>query len=204
MTEIEDFEDDLSLFEQSVGGARAVLAEFSGEMRSMQSTVSDTKQEVEGLEKGLSRGFKSGVEGLVFGGKDLSQSLRSVMQSTVGSVYKASMSPLLSQASGALANGFSGAMRGLVPFAKGGVVERPTAFPMRGGAGLMGEAGPEAIMPLTRGADGRLGVRSAGAEQRPIQVVMNISTPDVGGFQRSQSQIAAQMGRALARGSRNR
>ena len=35
----------------------------------------------------------------------------------------------------------------------------PTLFPMRGGAGLMGEAGPEAIMPLARGADGKLGVR---------------------------------------------
>jgi hypothetical protein len=34
--------------------------------------------------------------------------------------------------------------------------------------------------------------------------VMNISTPDVQGFQRSQTQVAAQVGRALARGQRNR
>ena len=67
----------------------------------------------------------------------------------------------------------------------------------------MGEAGPEAIMPLARGADGRLGVQSSGGA-RPVTVVMNISTPDVAGFQRSQSQIAAQASRALARGQRNK
>jgi len=76
-------------------------------------------------------------------------------------------------------------------------------FPMRGGFGLMGEAGPEAIMPLTRGSDGRLGVRSEGSG-RAVNVVMNISTPDVEGFRRSNSQIAAQMGRVLSRGQRNR
>jgi len=90
-----------------------------------------------------------------------------------------------------------------MPFAKGGVVSQPTNFPMSGGMGLMGEAGPEAIMPLTRGPDGRLGVQSAGGS-RPVTVVMNISTPDVQGFQRSQSQIAAQAMRALSRGQRNR
>lgn len=67
----------------------------------------------------------------------------------------------------------------------------------------MGEAGPEAIMPLSRGADGRLGVRMAGGG-RPVTVVMNIQTPDVAGFERSQSQIAARAARALARGQRNR
>jgi phage-related minor tail protein len=58
-------------------------------------------------------------------------------------------------------------------------------------------------MPLARGADGRLGVQAAGGG-RPINVVMNISTPDAAGFQRSQSQIAAQVSRALSRGQRNR
>jgi phage-related minor tail protein len=74
---------------------------------------------------------------------------------------------------------------------------------MRNGTGLMGEAGPEAIMPLTRGADGRLGVRAEGGAARAVNVVINISTPDVAGFQRSQSQIAAQMNRLLAQGHRN-
>lgn len=77
-------------------------------------------------------------------------------------------------------------------------------FAMRGGTGLMGEAGPEAILPLARGADGRLGVQAGGGGGRPVTIVMNIATPDVQGFQRSQSQIAAQAARAMARGQRNR
>lgn len=50
-------------------------------------------------------------------------------------------------------------------FAKGGaftnsIVDTPTLFPFAKGTGLMGEAGPEAIMPLSRDATGRLGVRA--------------------------------------------
>ena len=51
----------------------------------------------------------------------------------------------------------------IMPFARGGVINRPTLFPMAKGAGLMGEAGPEAIMPLKRGPDGKLGVAGGGA-----------------------------------------
>ncbi len=48
-------------------------------------------------------------------------------------------------------------------YANGGVVGSPTLFPMAGGkTGLMGEAGPEAIMPLKRGANGKLGVQMEG------------------------------------------
>jgi len=50
----------------------------------------------------------------------------------------------------------------IVPYAYGGIVNRPTIFPMANGAGLMGEAGPEAIMPLKRGANGKLGVQATG------------------------------------------
>jgi phage-related minor tail protein len=64
----------------------------------------------------------------------------------------------------------------------------------------MGEAGPEAIMPLARGADGKLGVRGAGGG---THVTVNISTPDVAGFKQSQSQIAAMMHQAVTRGQRN-
>ena len=65
---------------------------------------------------------------------------------------------------GGFANGaaFSGGQ--VIPFANGGIVAGPTLFPMAGGmTGLMGEAGAEAIMPLARGADGRLGGASKGA-----------------------------------------
>ena len=44
----------------------------------------------------------------------------------------------------------------------GTVVNKPTIFPFARGMGLMGEAGPEAILPLKRGADGKLGVEAGG------------------------------------------
>jgi phage-related minor tail protein len=64
-------------------------------------------------------------------------------------------------ASGGVVDSFSGG--NVIPFASGGVVGSPTYFGMGGGqTGLMGEAGPEAIMPLKRGPDGKLGVEAAG------------------------------------------
>jgi phage-related minor tail protein len=66
----------------------------------------------------------------------------------------------------------------------------------------MGEAGPEAIMPLSRGADGRLGVRTQGGSA--VTINMNITTPDAQSFQRSNGQVASQMARALGRSQRNR
>ena len=89
----------------------------------------------------------------------------------------------------------------VTPFASGGVVAAPTYFPMAGGTGLMGEAGPEAIMPLTRGADGRLGV-AAGGGARPVSVNVTIATPDPGAFRRSEAQVSASLARAVARGQR--
>ena len=57
-------------------------------------------------------------------------------------------------------------------FARGGIVDRPVLFPMANGAGLMGEAGPEAVMPLGRDSRGRLGVRAGGADSG-IRVIVN-------------------------------
>ena len=71
-------------------------------------------------------------------------------------------------------------LRGRVqPFARGGIVSGPTLFPMANGAGLMGEAGPEAVMPLTR-INGRLGVDARGAAGSAVNVVIhNNSTAQI-------------------------
>lgn len=72
----------------------------------------------------------------------------------------------------AMAKGGVVGANGIQPFANGGIVTKPTFFKYaKGGTmqnGLMGEAGPEAIMPLKRGADGKLGVaaRLDGAMKR--------------------------------------
>lgn len=69
-------------------------------------------------------------------------------------------------------NAFQGGR--VIPFASGGVVDSPTFFPMARGIGLMGEAGPEAIMPLKRGPDGKLGVVAQGGGGVHISVHQTI------------------------------
>jgi lambda family phage tail tape measure protein len=65
----------------------------------------------------------------------------------------------------------------VVPFATGDIFSRPTVFPMaRGKVGMLGEAGPEAIMPLTRGAGGRLGVGMDGGSQPQVNLkIVNVT-----------------------------
>lgn len=59
----------------------------------------------------------------------------------------------------------------------GSVVSSPTLFAFAKGAGLMGEAGPEAIMPLTRAADGSLGVRAIGTGGGSGGTSISVSAP---------------------------
>lgn len=61
----------------------------------------------------------------------------------------------------------------VIPFAHGGVVDRPTLFPMAHGYGLMGEAGPEAVLPLKRLSSGRLGVEAAGGPRVTVNIINN-------------------------------
>jgi lambda family phage tail tape measure protein/TP901 family phage tail tape measure protein len=70
----------------------------------------------------------------------------------------------------------------VIPFAKGGVVGSPTLFPMsRGRTGVMGEAGPEAIMPLERGSDGKLGVKVNGGGMAAPSFATTINVKVEGG-----------------------
>lgn len=219
MTELDGldgFEAQVSALEESLGTARSVTQAFDVELLRMRESLTLTGREVGTLSRSIGRGLRGAFDGLVFDGLKLSDALRQVSQSIVNAAYSAAVSPVQNQLGGLIASGIEGLVAGVVPFAHGdsftqgrvmpfatgGVVSGATYFPMRGGTGLMGEAGPEAIMPLTRGADGRLGVRSEGGA-RAVNVTMNISTPDVQGFRRSQSQIAAELGRALGRGQRN-
>lgn len=65
-------------------------------------------------------------------------------------------------------------------FASGGVINRPTLFPMASGMGLMGEAGPEAVMPLTRDSQGRLGVKQISGSSSPgVSIVINNNSDKV-------------------------
>ncbi|MGI8527375.1 MAG: phage tail tape measure protein [Pseudolabrys sp.] len=100
------------------------------------------------------------------------------------------------------ASDLKAAMGAVKPFAAGGVIGTPSYFPLAsGGLGLAGEAGPEAIMPLSRGPDGRLGVASSGGGSPSI--IVHISTPDAASFRRSEAYVTGQIARAVARGQRS-
>lgn len=210
--------DDLGALEARLEGVVPMTAAFEAELARLGQTMLFTGREVGTLSTAFGSGLRRAFDGVVFDGMRLSDALKGVAAGMAASVYSVAMRPVQNALGGALAEGmnalFGGALafaKGgafaqgrVLPFAQGGVVTSPTLFPMRGGVGLMGEAGAEAILPLARGADGRLGVQAGGGGGRPVTVVMNITTPDVAGFQRSQSQIAAQAARALSRGQRNR
>lgn len=219
MDEIEGLdvlESEVKALEDTLGSVTAMTDAFEGQLRRVQGTLGDTTRDLGHLERGFSGGLRKAFDGLVFDGNSLSEAFATLGQAMSRTVYNTAMKPVTDHFGGLLAGGVNALVSGLMPFekggafsagqlrpfAKGGVVDGATVFPMRGGAGLMGEAGPEAIMPLTRGADGALGVKAQGGQT--VNITMNISTPDVAGFQRSQSQIAASMARALGRGQRNR
>ena len=161
-------------FSASVSGGK----QFDDVLKSLALRISDlaVRLAFKPLEKSLTTGISSLLSGLTGSGSG-------------GGSGGGSASSSLAAASGAIK-----------PFASGGVIGTPSYFPlMGGGVGLAGEAGPEAIMPLARGPDGRLGVSGGGGNTINVQ----ISTPDLDNFRRSESYITGQIARAVARGQRS-
>ena len=209
-------QEQVKALDNSFGAAATVAGAFDGELQRMRRALADTGRDMATLERGFSGGLRRAFDGVAFDGMKLSDALKTVATSMVNTTYQSALRPVTDHVGGLLSKGMGALVGGVLPFAKGGsfaqgrvmpfaaggIVTGPTTFPMRGGMGLMGEAGPEAIMPLARGPDGKLGVRGGGGGA--VNVVINIQTPDVAGFERSQSQIAAQMGRILGQGHRNR
>ena len=87
----------------------------------------------------------------------------------------------------------------VVPFNYGGVVNRPSVFPLaRGGVGLMAEAGsPEAIMPLKRGKGGKLGVESSGGGGNVVNVSVNAGGTSAEGNTMKANQLGKMIGSAI-------
>lgn len=163
----------------------------------------------------FSRAMTNAFTVSVTGGKQFDSVLKSLALRLSSLSLNLALKPVQNSIAGGIESLFSGltgagasastavaAASGAVkPFASGGVIGTPTYFPlMQGGVGLAGEAGPEAIMPLRRGPDGRLGVAGAGGGVSSITV--QIATPDPGSFRRSESYITGQIARAVARGQR--
>lgn len=119
--------------------------------------------EADRLTRGFGRALGDALEGGVVKGRSLSDTLRGL----AGRLSQIALSAALRPFENALGGLFSGLTKGLLggitPFAKGGVLGAPTVLSSGGAAlALAGEAGPEAVLPLARGADGRLGVTAGG------------------------------------------
>ena len=191
-----------------------VLSSRLSDMRALGTLTQSLSKSAESFGKSITNAFAKGI----IEGKRFEDVLRSVGRSITETLLKSALKPLQAGLSSLLGTGlksltglFSGGLGGLglggggvpvMPFAEGGVIASPAYFPLGRGLGLMGERGAEAILPLSRGADGRLGVRSSGEARRPLNVVVQVSTPDADSFRRSEAQVSAAIARAVARGSR--
>lgn len=184
---------------------------FSGLNTEMRTSLALGKQ----FGSSLGRAF----EGLALQGRGLGDVVRQLGLSLSRIAFRAAFKPL----ENAIGSAFSSLLTGVtapaagglgkagapmlsasapIPFAKGGVIGSPVTFPLGRGTGLAGERGAEAILPLARGPDGRLGVAASGASGGPM-ITFNISTPDADSFRRTETQIAALLQRAVGSGSRN-
>jgi phage-related minor tail protein len=161
-------------------------------------------ERVRDLATGVSRTLTRAFRGAIAEGRSLRTLLADIGRSFADIALRAALRPLGNLAGGAvesLFNAFNPALAGVTPFAKGGVISAPSYFPMPGRWGLAGEAGPEAILPLQRGSDGRLGV-AAGGGQGGVNVTFNVTTQDARSFAAAEAEVSAMLLRAVRRGGR--
>jgi len=178
--------DEVEAKTLKVEAARKTLteAERLGVITSQQSdealkeytkTLGDAKSPMLDLANTASQSLSSAFMAIVDGSKSASDAFGDMARAIIKQAFEmAVINPIINSIFGGV-KGFSllpsffaagGAFSGgsqIQAYADGGVVGSPTTFPMAGGkTGLMGEAGPEAIMPLKRGANGKLGVQMEG------------------------------------------
>jgi lambda family phage tail tape measure protein len=198
-------EKQKALEEATKSSGKTFKESFGDKMEEYKKSLADFGGQAAGVVINAFQGMEDALTTFVTTGKanfrDLANSI--IADITRIAIRQAIIKPLV----GALfpdvknANGNVFAANGIVPFAKGGIVDRPMVFPFaRGGIGLMGEAGPEAIMPLKRGPGGRLGVEASGGGQG---VVVNVNVDAQGTSVQGDQSRAGNLGRAIAEAVRN-
>ncbi|MGY6708366.1 MAG: phage tail tape measure protein [Rhizobiaceae bacterium] len=171
-----------------------VTVRIEADTQPFEAALNDLQQ----LSQDFGRQLTGALQGAVVNGRSLEDVLRRLALNLAGMALGQGLKPL----QGLFSSLFGQMLGGITPFAKGGVVASPTYFGSGGGLGLMGEAGAEAILPLARGADGRLGV-AAGGQGRPVNIVFNVTSPDAASFRKSEAQVTGMLARAVSRGTRS-
>jgi hypothetical protein len=194
-------DEELALYERQLD-IRQALGDYSAQysdatvraaaerieaMQKEEDAIERIRQRNEALAQTIAQTMGDGLMSIVDGTKSVEQAFKDMARLIIVELYKVLVVEQMVlaiknaiRASGYLPfeNGSAFSGGNVVPFASGGVVGSPTTFGMSGGrTGLMGEAGPEAIMPLQRGANGKLGVAVNGGESgTTVNQVINIST----------------------------
>lgn len=160
------------------------LTEEERKLQQLQQAYEQKKQLVQGIADSIGGGISQALDLVINGTENWGDSLSSIAAGVLKDIARQLLQIMVIQpivkgiAAGIgnlfpSANGNVFASGGVVPYAMGGIVTRPTIFPFADGGGfrtgLMGEAGPEAIMPLKRGADGKLGVQIVNSNPQNIQ-----------------------------------
>ncbi len=164
--------------------------------KELNQETSKTEQLFESIKSTVATGLTNAIEGLIDGTKTLGESLTGILKQIGSMILQAGMQSFV----GSLfpsAKGNVFAQNKIVPFAYGGVINKPTLFPMANGMGLMGEAGPEAIMPLRRGRNGRLGVEAASGATSNIVVNVDASGTQVQGDDNRGKQLGGAISAAV-------
>ncbi|MCP1198128.1 phage tail tape measure protein [Notoacmeibacter sp. MSK16QG-6] len=164
--------------------------------------VAKALSELQGLADRFGQRMTAAFAGAVVEGKSFEDVLRSLAMSMARTSLQKGLQPLQGLVGNLFAQIAGGAGGSVKAFANGGVVNGATLFPMGGGAGLMGEAGPEAIMPLRRGSDGKLGV-AGGEGGRAVNITFNVQASDAASFRKSEAQVTAMLSRAVRKGARH-
>lgn len=140
-------------------------------LRSYADEATDMAAQVEQVTSNALRNLEDVLVEFTMTGKfEWKDMVNSMLSDIARLIVRTQITGPLAQSLGSIFGSFFGSADGNVfssgrpvrGFAKGTVVFEPTLFPMANGTGLMGEAGPEAIMPLRRLPSGRLGVESSG------------------------------------------
>lgn len=180
------------------GGSAAGVDKLKTKTEELKDTANEMKDTFKSAFKDLAKGAKSFGEVVkdvlnkiadrlldsafdnLWGGVTSGKSGGGFLGSLLGSIFPSAKGNVFSNGSA------------LKAYAKGGIVNGATTFPMRGNqTGLMGEAGPEAIVPLSRGPGGKLGIQSSGGGSA-VEVVGGDLTLSDNGSIMAQFQVMSQ------------